>query len=578
LQQDYNETLYAGFFTRLLSTVVDIFILTILLSITALVINEKSPVTLVVVWWLYNSIMITKYKATLGAKLFGIEVLNKDGEALSFKLASFRFFLSIAPFALYLFFRGVQHEMTVIPSPTLHQLPQLIFFIPPLLMLFTQKKQMIHDLVTHSVVVDQNEQNVEKGSIYTLRKILKIVASIILIVLFGYISIYVGVFYMLAKSSSDSYDASFEKHYSTNDYNNSKIMFYNNELEMYSKKFIEAEGMYDIFEADVKKDLALDCIEYFLKQDHNESDWINMGSSFRINARNKFTTTDKLIKKAKINENHMGKYFYYYDLNEVNRIKREVANSWEKDANTQTCQKKLPADQMYSMFINKYIKKTEESLDQDKYNHKHAKNYGVPDKSFYEKEIQKKTEWLNILYQKHPEYSEYYKRQQEIAKNKQLRRAQKELQEKRQKVLKMQQNIFKDIKDGKFFTQAEIKLLDFSIKNSKGQTPLMIAVKNGHDHIVSSLSKVDANFWAKDNYGKTAYEYIQKPKTKREKIFTDRMYGSLRMLEANQIVLNKAKIVHSSYKNKNDSLKITIVEAECKEFDFPKNTQCKNIN
>ena len=576
MQQDNNNTIYAGFFTRLLSTLVDIFILTLLLGIISIVSDVNNLIIPVAVWWLYNSIMITKYKATLGAKLFGIEVLNKKGEVLSFKSASFRFFLSIAPFALYLFFRELQHDMIVIPSPTLHQLPQLIFFVPPFLMLFTQNKQMIHDLVTYSVVVDKNEQDVKKGSDYTLRKILKIAGSVILIILFGYIAVIVGVFYLLAKSSSDAYDASFEKHYSTNDYNDSKIIFYKKELETNTQKFIDSKGVYEIFETDVKKDLALNCIEYFLKQNHNESDWIEMGSSFRKNARNKYATTKELIKKAKINESYMGKYAYYYDLNEVNRIKRDIANVWEKDANTHTCQKKLPTDQMYLMFIEKYIKSTEESLDRDKYSHKHAKISGMLNKSFYEKKIQKTSEWLKILYKKYPEYAEYLKGQQEITRNKQLLKVEVKTQQKKQKVLKMQQNIWQDIKDGKYFTEDEIKVLKFNIQNVKGQTPLMMAVKHGQYHIVDSLSKVDVNFWAKDKEGKSAIDYIQKPKTKKEKIFTDRMYGSLRILEANQIVLDRAKIVHSSYKNKNDSLKITIRGADCQEFDFPKNTQCVN--
>lgn len=122
----------------------------------------------------------------------------------------------------------------------------------------------------------------------------------------------------------------------------------------------------------------------------------------------------------------------------------------------------------------------------------------------------------------------------------------------------------------------EVKILNFTIKNSKGQTPLMVAVENAQDNLVDSLRMVDTNFWAKDNRGKTAYDYIQKPKTQRDKMFADRMYGSLRMLEASQIILGRASIISSSYQNKDDNLEIFIQGADCKAFKFAKNTLCKS--
>ena len=316
MAQESKNIIYAGFFARLLSTFVDIFILSLILSIVTFVIDTKSIVVLVVVWWLYNTIMLIKWKATIGGKLFGIEVLNKEGRALSFKSASYRFFLSITPFVLYILIRGMQHNMVLTPSPTIQQLPQLLFFLPPLLIFFTQKKQMIHDLLVQSIVVDKSEiQHAEKEEkksvLYVGRKILRIIGALIFLILAGYLAIYVGVFYTLAKQSNDSYNASFKQHYTVNDYSDSKIIFYNQELETNTKKFIEAKGMYEIFEADVKNDIALNCIEYFLAREHNESDWIEMGNGFRKNARNKYANTEVMIEKAKKIEDHMGKYLYY---------------------------------------------------------------------------------------------------------------------------------------------------------------------------------------------------------------------------------------------------------------------------
>jgi uncharacterized RDD family membrane protein YckC len=407
--EDKNSAIiYAGFFTRLLATAVDLFIVSLILGTATFAIGTKSILIAIAVWWIYNTVMLIKWKATIGGKLFGIEVLDSELEPLSFKSASYRFILSITPFVLYILIRGMQHDMALAPSPTIQQLPQLLFFLPPLLMFFTHKKQMIHDLLVHSIVVDKSEMKhaeEEKKSIrYAGQKFLRIIGTLVFLILAGYLIVYTSIFFTLAKQSHNAYNASFERHYTVNDYNDSRIIFYNQELEASTRKFIEGEGMYDIFEADVKNDLALNCIEYFLAREHNVSDWIDMGSGFRKNARNKYANNETEIEKAKKNEDHMGRYFYYYDLNDVNGLEEDIANKWGKNANTQTCQKMLPVDQMYTMFITRYIKNREEALERYKREYQHAKPSGVLDKSFYKKEIEKTSGWLEMLYKKYPGY------------------------------------------------------------------------------------------------------------------------------------------------------------------------------
>ena len=155
--EENKDVIYAGFFTRLLATVVDLFVISVILNIVKVALDTKSILILVVVWWLYTTLMIVKWKTTIGGKLFGIEILDSEQNPLSFTLASLRFIVSITPFLLYILLRGIQYDMILPPSPTVQQLPQLLFFLPPLLMLFTQKKQMIHDLLVHSIVVDINQ-------------------------------------------------------------------------------------------------------------------------------------------------------------------------------------------------------------------------------------------------------------------------------------------------------------------------------------------------------------------------------------------------------------------------------------
>lgn len=163
------------------------------------------------------------------------------------------------------------------------------------------------------------------------------------------------VFGSLAKHKQRSYDNSFHIKYQTKDYNDTKIIFYKKELERYSKEFIEAEGMYDIFAADTKKDLALGCIQYFIKR-KNREEWIDIGSNYRKNARNKYANTEDKIQKAKKKSDYMGYHFYTFDLNMVNHIEDEITQVWS-DKNDSICENKLPANELYEIFIEKYIPK-----------------------------------------------------------------------------------------------------------------------------------------------------------------------------------------------------------------------------
>ena len=196
--------------------------------------------------------MINKWHATLGGMLFGIKVFHaKDLEALSIGQALVRFVVSVVPFLLYSYLRGMQHMMDIPSSPTASQLPQLTFMLAPLIVFFTKKKQMIHDMVAKSIVIDTNNVGMENehstGTVRIGRNILRTMGTLAFLVVFGYMVVYVSIFYTLARGQQKSYNASFSTHYQTNDYNNSKIIFYKKELERYSKEFVEAKEMYDIF-------------------------------------------------------------------------------------------------------------------------------------------------------------------------------------------------------------------------------------------------------------------------------------------------------------------------------------------
>jgi uncharacterized RDD family membrane protein YckC len=509
MEQENKKNIYAGFFTRLLATLVDIIVVTLLLAMVSFVTGVKNFIFFISIWWLYHTFMVIKWRTTIGGKLFGFEILNSAQEALTFKMASFRFIVSITPLLLYLLFRGIQHNMALVPSPTIQQLPQLLFLLPPLVMLFTQKKQMIHDLLSRSIVVDISKTQHSEGKnskFYFVQKILRGLGTVAFVIVFGYMAVYTGVFYKLGKASHDSYNTSFEQTYEVNDYNDSRIIFYRQELEKESQNFIEANEMYDIFEADVKKDLALNCIEYFLAEEHNNSDWIDMGSHFRINARNKYAKNDNTIEKAKKNEDHMGKNFYYYDNNEVNHIMDTIANKWKKDANGETCQKMLPVNDMYTMFIAQYIKNREKALSYDEQEYKHAKSTGVLDKSFYKKQIKQETEWLEILYEKFPNFL-IEKKEQEAKLEKEYQAILEKQRNKQIAEQERQNNLYKRrLADGEspVFLAIEYKKdseldtligssIDLEKKNTNGSTPLLYALQVNNLKATKKLLDVGVN-------------------------------------------------------------------------------------
>ncbi len=404
-QYNNNEVKYAGFWVRVLATVIDGLILYIPITIIEKIFGEESWITIILIailWWQYTALMLSSsWKATLGKKVLGLEVLTTDFERLTFKKASVRFLYSLISY---------------------------FFILPVFMMFFNNKKQTFHDYFAKTVLIDSvainatrveayedNTDNIPKkeNKSYKISKAIRIIGIIIItpVILYALylFAAFALVYGLLYTNKTKEYNNSFQTNYTTNDYNDSRIIFYKKELQEYSKDFIEAESMYNIFEADVKKDLALNCIEYFLRE-HNETNWIDQGSNFRKNARNKYANTDEKIEKAKENEDYMGKHFYDYDLNDVNHIEDEIADVWGENTNKDTCQKNLSSEKMYEMFIVKYIKNRQEALERDILESKSVKKGDFPNKEFYIKEIEQTKEWLDILYKEYPDFFESIKK------------------------------------------------------------------------------------------------------------------------------------------------------------------------
>lgn len=579
--ENNTEVKYAGFFSRVIAWVIDVFILSIPLKMFSSLLGEESVIYMIlglVIWWLYTSYSIYKWQGTPGKRAIGLYVLDLNMEALSFRKASMRFifyFLSSLPLILYLIFL----QMMQFESENLIWIALFLATAPVFMMFFNKKGQTFYDYWAKTVVVESvidvsdTPSSMEqiphsKMEPTALQKGLRIIIGIAIFIPLAY-----GIFYfvVLYKAFSGYGVPSTTPNTTvgkTIEYNNTKIDFYKSELEKSSAEFIEAESMYDILQGYVKKDLSLNCIRFFLQKENNEN-WLNESYTYKDNARNKYANTTERVKKANKNESYMGHHFYEYDLNDVHHIEEEIADSWDVKGNIDTCQKSLPADEMYRMFIYKYIENRESALQRNMREVKTAKISGFLNKSFYKKQIQQINSWLEILHGKHPDYKEYAQRQKEIVLEKKAVRIENEK-------VKLQKNLWKSVETGSIYGMNYFNGVDANIRNKAGETPLMVAVKNGNSLIVDSLDSALIDVHMEDNHGKTAFDYIKKPTTRREAIFTKRMYGSLRMLEIAQIIRGKAKIIQSSYSNHTDMLKIFIKGAECIEFKFPKNTQCKS--
>ncbi len=587
--ENIKEVKYAGFWVRTLAFIIDGFILGLICILPLNAINVLfgktswvSIIVLLTILGAYYSYTIYKWRGTIGKKILGLEVLDKELNPLSLKHSSIRFASSLIT---YLILFSPQLLIALLSSVyyPLGFLAFIVVLFPILIMFTNNKRQVLHDLFAKTIVVDaafmsqKREQYSEKEEQIKLPKKIVIVRGIgiLIIVAIGSYSLYTFtiltyVYSSLYSHNKNKYDNSFHEKYKTNDYNNSKIIFYKKELEKYSMKFIEADGKYDIFEADVKKDLALNCLKYFLRE-HNETNWIDQGSKFRKNARNKYAITEAKIEKAKENEDYMGKNFYFYDLNDVNHIEDDIANVWgKKDKNKETCQKSLSAHDMYQIFIYKYMKNREEQLDRDIIESKITTRGGVPDKSFYLREVKETTEWLKMLYEKYPEYLEKKKKKEkamnieyQIILKEEVIENKKEKLEEKVRGERAYQDELKNAKHPIFTTIRYYKnedldnilwgITDFEIKDSNGHTPLYVAVNKKNIYAVKTLLENGANMYAIDSWN--IYN-----------VFTEAAHTN--DVEIMKIFLENGADINYQYKKSKTALTISTIG--CKNFKMLK--------
>lgn len=181
MEKREESVVYAGFWVRVLASVIDGLILTLPLSIVEALFGDESTITLVlffVLWWLYTSRMLSSsWKATIGKKIVAIEVVDEQGNQLTFRGASFRFLYSMISYMLIL---------------------------PILMMLFSERKQTLHDKMAKTIVLDSAAMS--DGSTYNNTQFIRAIGYILLSILGAAQAYAIGMmifFYLLISSSSN---------------------------------------------------------------------------------------------------------------------------------------------------------------------------------------------------------------------------------------------------------------------------------------------------------------------------------------------------------------------------------------
>lgn len=131
--EDIQQIRYAGFWRRFLAYILDALILCV---VTFLVLGMKGffmPFVPLAIGWLYYALMeSSKYQATLGKIALSMKVTDEDGKTISFGRATGRHFAKIVS--------------------------GLILGIGYLMVIWTKKKQGLHDKMAHTLVVRTQER------------------------------------------------------------------------------------------------------------------------------------------------------------------------------------------------------------------------------------------------------------------------------------------------------------------------------------------------------------------------------------------------------------------------------------
>lgn len=332
-------------------------------------------------------------------------------------------------------------------------------------------------------------------------------------------------------------------------YENKAFDTYRLELQKANKTFLESDDPYYFFELELKEHIVGECVDRYFK-DHNISDakgWrfpLNISLRYRQQNHSSDLYDKKYSKSLRLLEK---KGFKHLGFQHTWKIDKEV-----------DCNKTLKQN------LHSYLAKSIFFYSHD-FEHKNLQWA-----EYLRKHI---TDDCYVTLNDEPiKCIDYVKKKKE---EKSINIENMKKKAKLKEIIKKQNDLWRSAETGSIYGMDYFNDVDANVRNENGETPLIIAVRNGYSAVVDFMHGAIVDVHMKDNKGKTAFDYIKQPSSRHEKIFSDRMYGSLRVLEVAQVVRGKGKIVQYTYRNDTDILKVLIVGAECSDFVFPENTQCK---
>jgi len=402
-----NEVKYAGFWLRFIAFMIDLFIIGFAFKIIlSLILTDRwtNIMFILPLFWFYYGYIVYLWHATLGKKIVGLEILNYDLTPMSLMKTSLRFFYSLITygilfsplFAIFIF--GWSHDSAV-------YIGILLILMPILMMFVTQRKQVLHDYLSDTIVISTLYEEEEKqSSIKTKVASQKMVRNLaILVLVLGMIyELYYFIFFAFIFGSYGTFMLNQSRHlpnyqpYEIDDYNDTRIAYYIKDLELAEKENIFALSVDTAFKSKIRQDLALNCIGYFLRE--YDEDW-----SKKVQVRK---NKQPYVPMDILSQRNGEKWEFYreYSFQKLNKVEEYVSSSTNSNISQNTCEKLEPSSTMFYKVLPLFIKWKEEELKKDIYKMKSASVVGKLNKRFYQQEIIKIEKLLQILYEDFPNY------------------------------------------------------------------------------------------------------------------------------------------------------------------------------
>jgi len=270
-------------------------------------------------------------------------------------------------------------------------------------------------------------------------------------------------------------------------YSDPLIQFYLGEYKKAEKEFIDAKGLLDIFHADIKKDIALDCIQRSIRSKGNKN-WINEGAQIRKAISHALIPTGERRKAARKNSDHMERNFNLYDLNLVNHTVVDITNLWGRKDKDSQCQIDRSAEELYQLFLPIYVQKYKEgltSLRQDPM--PNLKDHYI-----------KRDKWLKEITESCQTCGPYRSFEERLIDDNAETEARFFKMAKKQEPYAHIRSLAKGY-------QANINVTDH-----EGRTPLFYAIHSNDVKLIKVLLELGSDYNHKDHNGKTVFDYFDK--------------------------------------------------------------------